>query len=168
MVRVGGLVTEVGADGFRLDDGTAIGGVTLVGEAADYLPLLEVGDAVNATGRVAPASRVEDGFAVMVEDPAGLARVGDPTGDGLAAVPSPDASTPAASSAGIATRRAGTFLGIGEPGAIGLVGALLVAAASAAVTALRRQRARRLMAARIAVRLARVAGPRAPDPVVRG
>jgi hypothetical protein len=168
MVRVGGLVTEVGADGFRLDDGTAIGGVTLVGEAADYLPLLEVGDAVNATGRVAPASRVEDGFVVMVEDPAGLARVGDPTGDGLAAVPSPDASTPPASSAGIATRRAGTFLGIGEPGAIGLVGALLVAAASAAVTALRRQRARRLMAARIAVRLARVAGPRAPDPVVRG
>ena len=51
-VRVGGLVAELAPDGFRLDDGTAIGRVVLTGEAADYLPLIDPGDALNATGRV--------------------------------------------------------------------------------------------------------------------
>ena len=51
-VRVGGLVAELAPDGFRLDDGTAIGRIVLTGEAADYLPLIDPGDALNATGRV--------------------------------------------------------------------------------------------------------------------
>ena len=51
-VRVGGLVTELVSDGFLLDDGTAIGRVALAGEAAEYLPLIEPGDALNATGTI--------------------------------------------------------------------------------------------------------------------
>jgi hypothetical protein len=75
-VRVGGLVAELAADGFTLDDGTAIGRVVLTGEAADYLPLIDPGDALNATGRVE-----KDGEEprVVVTDAAGLVRVGDLT-----------------------------------------------------------------------------------------
>ncbi len=51
-VRVGGLVTDLQPGGFRLDDGTAIGTVVLRAAAADLLPLIESGDAVNVAGRV--------------------------------------------------------------------------------------------------------------------
>jgi hypothetical protein len=158
-VRVGGLVAELVDGGFALDDGTAVGRVLLIGGAADYLPLLAPGDALNATGIVRIA---DDGAELVVDDPAGLVRVGDPTGDTEASVPPGeqpgDLTAPA--DPGTAPRVAGGFLGVSDPGSLGVVGALLAAAASVAVTALRRQRARRLMTARIAARLARVAGPR--------
>jgi hypothetical protein len=83
LVRVGGLVVAATAGGFRLDDGTAVGTVTLAGDAAAYLGLLEPGDAVNAVGRVvrAPAAggRADDSvpWTVLVTDPGGLLRVGD-------------------------------------------------------------------------------------------
>ena len=52
VVRVGGLVTGVEDGGIRLDDGTATARVVLAGSAADLLPMLRPGDALNATGTV--------------------------------------------------------------------------------------------------------------------
>ena len=156
-VRVGGLVTELFGDGFGLDDGTAIGRVVLAGDAAGYLPLLEPGDALNATGRV---DEGVDGFVVTVEDPAGLVRVGDPgaleTLSGAGSdTPSAAASAPEAGP----SLRAGDLFGVGGFGAAGILGTALLTLASVAVTLLRRRRARRLLAARIAARVASVGGP---------
>src|SRR2546430_2585062 len=51
-VRVGGFVTAVDADGFRLDDGTGQAIIELAGDAASYLSVLGPDDALNATGAV--------------------------------------------------------------------------------------------------------------------
>jgi hypothetical protein len=137
-----------------LDDGTAIGRVALTGAAAEYLPLLEPGDALNATGRVDESAGA---YRVVVDDPAGLVRVGDPTLDQLAAAPLDGSASVAESPGpGQASRLAGGLLGPDAPGAVGVVGIMLISAASLAVTVLRRQRARRRMAARVAARLASV------------
>ena len=56
IVRVGGLVVAKTADGFTLDDGTAIGRVQLGGEAAAFLGLIETGDALGIVGRVSVAA----------------------------------------------------------------------------------------------------------------
>jgi hypothetical protein len=161
IVRVGGLVTELVPDGFLLDDGTAVGRVVLAGAAAEYLPLLEPGDALNATGRV-----VQDGagYRVVVDDPAGLVRVGDPTLD-------PTATAPVGERSGLLEsavpaqggRLAGGLLGPDTPGAAGVVGIMLLSAASLAVTLLRRQRARRRLAARVAARVASMAATQGPE-----
>ncbi|HEV8545912.1 MAG TPA: hypothetical protein VGQ64_06440 [Candidatus Limnocylindrales bacterium] len=158
VVRVGGLITELAPDGFLLDDGTAVGRVTLTGDAADYLPLLEAGDAVNATGTVVAD---ESGARIVVDDPAGLVRVGDPTADGLEAVGLPNLRNSGPEADGSATRGrlAGGLLGLDGPGAAGLLGVVLVSVASLAVSLLRRQRARRLFAARVAARLAAIGRP---------
>jgi hypothetical protein len=161
IVRVGGLVTELVPDGFLLDDGTAIGRIVLAGAAAEYLPLIEPGDALNATGRV---EQDGDGYRVVVEDPAGLVRVGDPTLD-------PTAPAPVDAPAGVLGspspeqlgRLAGGLLGPDLPGTAGAVGVVLVSAASLAVTVLRRQRARRRLAARVAARVASVAATQGPE-----
>ena len=161
VVRVGGLVTELRPDGFLLDDGTAIGIVALTGGAAEYLPLLEPGDALNATGRVEAA---DGAFRVVVDDPAALVRVGDPTLDGPSTSPAvkrpadASASTDAEAPVG---RLAGGLLGAEWSGP-GLLGIALVTAASLAVTLLRRHRARRLLATHVASRLASLVGPREP------
>jgi hypothetical protein len=160
VVRVGGLVTELVQDGFLLDDGTAVGRVVLGGEAAEYLPLLEPGDALNATGRVE-----QDGgaYRIVVDDPAGLVRVGDPTLDPTAAGVA--AEHPSAREPGVqepAGRLAGGLLGPDSPGTVGLLGIVLVSIASVVVSVLRRQRARRLMAARLAARLASVTAMHGP------
>jgi hypothetical protein len=161
IVRVGGLVTELVPDGFLLDDGTAIGRVVLAGAAAEYLPLLEPGDALNATGRV---EGDEAGYRVVVDDPAGLVRVGDPTLDGTASAPLGAPTDPLESAAaGQVGRLAGGLLGPDAPGAAGVVGIMLVSAASLAVTVLRRQRARRRLAARIAARVASLAAMQGPE-----
>ncbi len=133
----------------------------LAGAAAEYLPLLEPGDALNATGRV-----VQDGagYRVVVDDPAGLVRVGDPTLD-------PTATAPVGEQSGLLEsvvpgqdgRLAGGLLGPDAPGAAGVVGIMLVSAASLAVTLLRRQRARRRLAARIAARVASLAATQGPE-----
>jgi hypothetical protein len=160
-VRVGGLVANLEPDGFTLDDGTAEGRVALAGAAAEYLSLLEPGDAINATGRVVEDG---DGFRVVVDDPAGLARIGDPSGATITATPRPelDVIDPTASEPP-GSRLAGGFLGIAEFGGLGFAGGLLIALASVAVTVLRRQRARRLVASRVAARLARVTGSAPPE-----
>ncbi|HSL34065.1 MAG TPA: OB-fold nucleic acid binding domain-containing protein [Candidatus Limnocylindrales bacterium] len=159
VVRVGGLVTELQSDGFGLDDGTAIGRIVLIGGAAEFLPLIEPGDAVNATGRV-----TEDGesFSVVVDDPAGIVRVGDPTAGTLDAQPSTAsglAGSDSTLSIGADSRQAGGLLGVEGAGAAGLAGVALLSALSVAVTLLRRHRSRRLVTARVAARLAAVAGP---------
>ena len=77
MVRVGGLVTAVEADAFRLDDGTATATVVLEGPAAGVAPLLQPGDAVNAVGT--PDVRGE--VVLVVSDPSGVVLLGDPGGD---------------------------------------------------------------------------------------
>jgi hypothetical protein len=161
VVRVGGLVTELAPDGFLLDDGTAIGRVALTGAAAEYLPLLEPGDALNATGRVEGAA---DAYRVVVDDPAGLVRVGDPTLDQSATTPL-DGTAAELESAGPvpASRLAGGLLGPDAPGAAGVVGIMLISAASLAVTVLRRRRAQRRTAARVAARLASVTATHGPD-----
>jgi hypothetical protein len=162
VVRVGGLVTELAPDGFLLDDGTAIGRVALTGAAAEYLPLLEPGDALNATGRVEGAA---DGCRVVVDDPAGLVRVGDPTLDQSAAAPLDGSASVAESPApGQLSRLAGGLLGPDVPGAAGVVGIMLISAVSLAVTVLRRHRVRRRMAARVAARLASVTATQGSEP----
>ena len=77
MVRVGGLVTAVEPDAFRLDDGTATATVVLEGPAAGLAALLQPGDAVNAIGT--PDVRGE--VVLVVSDPAGVVLLGDLGGD---------------------------------------------------------------------------------------
>jgi hypothetical protein len=155
-VRVGGLVEELTPDGFLLDDGTAVGRIVLTGEAAEYLPLVEPGDALNATGRV-----VADGdrFHVVVTDAAGLVRVGDPTADAVSAASDGGAVDAAPGRSPAPARVAGGLLGSIEPGAAGVAGVVAISALSVLVTALRRVRARRILAARVGARLARIGGP---------
>jgi hypothetical protein len=155
-VRVGGLVTETAADRFALDDGTAVGWVALTGEAAEYLPLIELGDALNATGTV-----VQDdaGYHVLVEDPAGIARVGDPSA--ASAGSSPSIGAPGLRPIAAPDRPpqvAGGLLGLGETEAAGLAAMLALSGVSLAVTVVRRHRSRRLLGARVAARLASVVG----------
>ena len=154
-VRVGGLVTGLVPDGFLLDDGTAIGRIQLTGEAAEYLPLVEPGDALNATGVV---TKEGDELRVVVSEAAGLARVGDPTAD-AAALGATTAERGRAAASPASTRIAGGLLGTIEPGAAGVAGVVVLSALSLAVTVLRRRRTRRLLAARVTARLARVAAP---------
>ncbi|HYO42525.1 MAG TPA: OB-fold nucleic acid binding domain-containing protein [Candidatus Limnocylindrales bacterium] len=76
-VRVGGLVTAVGPDGIRLDDGTATARLVFEGPAADLASLLQPGDAMNVSGT--PEAR--DEVVLVVTDPAGLALLGELGGD---------------------------------------------------------------------------------------
>ncbi len=77
-VRVGGLVTDIGADGVRLDDGTSGALLVLEGDATDLLTVLEPGDALNATGT--PDQR--DETVLVVADAADIELVGDLGADG--------------------------------------------------------------------------------------
>ncbi len=165
LVRVGGLVVDLRADGLVLDDGTTVGFVVLRGDALDLLPLLEPDDAINVIGRVEPSA---DGLAVVVDDPGGIIQAGDPvaareTGSDAAAVGSPAPATTADPAA--TTRRATLFDGpdIGGAGLAGLGTLVAVSLASLAVTFGRRAQARRRVAARIADRMAAFVGL-APGP----
>ncbi len=160
-VRVGGLVVDLTTDGFTLDDGTAIGRVILRGAALDDLVLVEPDDALNAIGRVESTA---DGPVIVVDDPAGVIRAGDPVAADPSVDPSPEAVGPTAvASAG--GQSGGRLAGLGggplslDPGAAGLGTLLAISAASLAVTLLRRAHARRRVAARIAGRLTTFAGP---------
>ena len=141
-----------------LDDGTAVGRVVLAGAASDWVGLVEPGDAINATGRVATQ---EDGeLALVVTDPAALA-LGSGL-DGLAAGAEPDLS-PAPT---LESQTDVQTAGIADPGGLvpgagaGLVGILMVGLASVAMTVIRRRHGRRLLAERVATRLAGLTGPR--------
>ena len=164
-VRVGGLVASIVGDGFMLDDGTAVGRIRLAGSAAEYVALLEPGDAVNATGRVAADGA---GHVLVVDDAGGLVRAGDPDEGGGAAATVSEPGPPAAAgeagppipgpSAATGSMLAGGLLDGALPGAAGVLGLVLASAVSVAVTALRRYRTRRLEARRMASRLATFAG----------
>ncbi|MES1239602.1 MAG: hypothetical protein ABUL57_01935, partial [Chloroflexota bacterium] len=72
-VRVGGLIARLAADGFDLDDGTAIAHVELRDDMTTLIGQLRDGEAVAATGTV----ELVNGAAVIVVDDAGtLVRVG--------------------------------------------------------------------------------------------
>jgi hypothetical protein len=162
LVRVGGLVGDVGPDGFALDDGTALGRVVLRGAALDQLALIESGDALNAIGIVeaSPGSSEPPGFVVAVMDPAGIIRVGDPIGETPSSAPS-DGSGSSIGTAAFddpASHRAGGLLDTSLPD-IGIAGILLAGLASLAVTLLRRHRMRRQLAARVARRLSGLVTP---------
>ncbi|MEO6207463.1 MAG: hypothetical protein ABIP77_05870, partial [Candidatus Limnocylindrales bacterium] len=170
-VRVGGLVTELTDAGFRLDDGTAIGLVVLLGDAAAFLPLIDPGDAVNVTGRV--ERQADASYAVTVTNAGAIALgidLGTDLGQEVTSSPVPATATAlrtpgpvrSAGSAGIGDG----FGGLSVTGA-GIVSTLLIALASLAVSLLRRRQTRRLMATRIAARLTDFAGPpptRSVDP----
>jgi hypothetical protein len=166
VVRVGGLVTELTADGFRLDDGTAIGRVVLAGPAADQRPLIEPGDAINVTGRVA---RLDDGsFGVVVDDAAAIGLGSDPLAGAVPVGGSTGGTTdgsPVADPGGTGTLAAGFADGlVGVPGAgPGLASLLAISMLSLVVTAIRRRHTRRLLASRVAVRLATFAGSPVPS-----
>lgn len=160
IVRVGGLVEELAADGFTLNDGTAIGRVALTGEAAEYLPLVEPGDALNATGRVEQSG---GSLRVVVDDAAGLVRVGDPTIEAIATI-GPDPGGIGQDNPAAASRLAGGLLGQVEPTVAGIAGIALLSGASLAVTVLHRRRVRRLLAARVRARLATIGGPSVAGP----
>jgi hypothetical protein len=149
-VRVGGLVAGIVADGFDLDDGTSIGRIVLRGAALEALGSIGIGDALGAIGRV---ERTDAAIVIAVEDPAGIVLVGDPVAAESAAAPGGGSSGPDVGT--IATGPGGRAAAMADPlvPEIGIVGILLVGAASFAVTALRRQRSRRLLTARIAARL---------------
>lgn len=154
-VRVGGLVEAVQDDGFRLDDGTAVAVVRLGANALDLAGSILVGDALSATGQVELDPAL--GTAVVaVDDPAGIALVGDlgATGSG-----DPSGSPDPLESATVEPVPGATVsAGLGDPSIpeVGAAGLVLIALASLAVTILRRERMRRRMAGRIAGRLAAI------------
>jgi hypothetical protein len=159
-VRVGGLVTSLAPDGFVLDDGTASGMVVLRGDAAELLPLLEPGDAVNASGTV---EEVAGELAVVVTEAAGLALAGDLREAGLPGRTEPPSVGSEPPAGGATAAEIGELPGIG-PGLAGLWTLLAVSAVSVAVTGLRRWQARRRLDVRVAARLARFAAPAPDDP----
>ncbi|HEX6868998.1 MAG TPA: OB-fold nucleic acid binding domain-containing protein, partial [Candidatus Limnocylindrales bacterium] len=164
MVRVGGLVVDLRADGFTLDDGTAIGRVVLRGAALDRLSLIEPDDALNAIGRVEVTA---DGPLVVVDDPGGIVEAGDPVAAAPTAAETSDplaAAEPAARpSAEALARGSSRIADLGgalpfDAGAAGLATLLAISAASVAMALLRREQSKRRLATRIAGRLAAFAG----------
>jgi hypothetical protein len=151
-VRVGGLVADLRPDGVLLDDGTGTGRIVLREGALELLPLLEPDDAINASGRV---EQLEDGPAVVVDDPAGISQAGDPSAaDGVSAVAQGGTTTMPSALAGQAAT-AGMIGGSSfGGGAIGFAALSLLSAASLGFTLLRRRQVRRRLARRIAARLA--------------
>lgn len=162
IVRVGGSVIELASDGFHLDDGTATASVLLRDGAAEFLPLLELDDVLNAVGTV---ERHGDTARLVVTDPAGLTRLVDPGEREVIPVREPDPPLPSAEPDPARTRSAdlGSPIPASLAGPTGLVSLGLVSVASLAVTMLRRHRARRRLMHRIAVRLAAVSRPRDRD-----
>jgi hypothetical protein len=163
LVRVGGLVTELLRDGFRLDDGTTVGRVVLADGAIDSLPLIEPGDAINVIGRV---QTVDGSLAVVVADPTSIVLGSDPTALLVAGSAPPTPSIPAVvGSPGLPRSVDARAAGFGDdlsvlPGAgAGLATLIGISLASVVMTVLRRRHARRLMMSRVAVRLAALVGP---------
>jgi hypothetical protein len=157
-IRVGGLVSEVLGDGFALDDGTAVGRIRLTGTAAEYVALLEAGDAVNVTGRVVAGG---GGLSIVVDAAAGLVRAGDPgdlppdSADATGLAVAADGQSSVARPGDLGTPPlAGGLLDAGSPGEIGIVGVVLASIVSIALAGLRRYRTRRRLARRMAARLA--------------
>ena len=179
-VRVGGLVVATAEASVFIDDGTATGELRLLGEATALVTLLEPGDAVSATGRVAAGTAGGNGATVEVADPsrrraARRSRRGAPVSRSRSR-PSGSRGRTAAAPGPPPIRRPGVPASL--PARIGprapawpapVLGTALVLllALPAATIAVRRRRDRRRLAARIAGRLAGLASP-PPAPVPAG
>ncbi|HEX7346745.1 MAG TPA: OB-fold nucleic acid binding domain-containing protein, partial [Candidatus Limnocylindrales bacterium] len=155
-VRVGGLVVDLTDDGFTLDDGTATGRVVLTGTAADLVDLVEPGDAINATGRVGEVT--DAGPVVIVDDPANLVLGSALDSVDAGAGPSPDSSYVPATQPDATIAAFTDATGVLPGAGAGIAGLLAIGAASVAMTMLRRRHGRRLLAARVATRLALITG----------
>ena len=155
-VRVGGLVLDVRPDGFVLDDGTAHAPVVLRDQAAEWVALVEPGDAINVVGRV---ERLDgEALGVVVTDPAAIVLGSDPTAFAVASATPTSPDTIATGAPGPRTAELGDDLG-GLPGAgAGIASLVGISLVSVAVTVLRRRQARRLVATRVAARLAAIGG----------
>ncbi len=154
-------MTAVEADGFLLDDGTAIGRIVLADAAAGVIELLEPGDALNATG--VPERR--DEVVLVVGDAADVELVGD-LGGALDAASSPDAAPLVSPDVDRDALRASLGRGMGlDPASAGAGTLALVALLSIAVTLARRHRAQRALRQRIVARLEAIGhGPGGPGP----
>jgi hypothetical protein len=164
-VRVGGLVETTQSDGFRLDDGTAVARVRLVGAATDLAGSIVVGDALNATGRVV-RDPTSGEVLVEVDDPGGIVLAGDLGGPDPAAdqATAAAASDPAACADPGGVTLGGALSGPALP-EVSAIGLILISIASLAVSVLRRRRMQRRLAARIATRLAAITpGPDGAGP----
>ena len=178
-VRVGGLVTSLESDGFRLDDGTGTVRIVLRGDAASYLGLIEPGDALGATGRA--MSHGTQGVWIVVDAGGDLVRASDPVDTGLhgtggSAVASgasgPDqqdsngavATARAVGGTGSTSHVAATGLaGLPDPSPAGLGWLVLASVGSVALTLFRRRRVQQRLAARVIERLNALATPRDHD-----
>jgi len=165
-VRVGGLVTAVEDGSIRLDDGTATARVVLAGSAADLLPMLRPGDALNATGVVAAGEDVaivvaDRGDVVLLGD-LGATGTGDPAASSIGAGPGNLAVAVTGMTAAASLGATGGSAGPGPLAAA--VGTLaLLAVLGAAVLLARRRHTRRLQRARIVARLDAITGPGMPS-----
>ncbi len=161
-VRVGGIVVDVAATGFRLDDGTAIGTIGLSGPALELLALIEPGDVVNVEGTVV---RSDDGLTVTTADPGSIAMTGDPVAEGDTTMP-PEAVVPPASPPATLSLAGFDLPGTGSTdlAAIGTLAALTLGSLLMTL-ALRRARARRALARRVASRLVAIVGPDPATPM---
>ncbi|MDH5242659.1 MAG: lamin tail domain-containing protein [Chloroflexota bacterium] len=164
-VRVGGLVTGLERDGFRLDDGTTTGRVVLVGRAVAQLQLIEPGDPINVIGRVVRPSG--GSVHVAVEDPASIILGSIPIRYGAKRAGPPPRGVAASSAGGPGARGDGdsTVVNLGDalkgplgPGT-GLAPLAGIALLSLVATVARRRHARGLTATRIAGRLATFVAP---------
>jgi hypothetical protein len=80
-VRVEGLVTGLKDALISLDDGTATGRLILTGAATPYLDLVEIGDPLDVVGLVEIDA---SGPYLLVSDPNGVARAGNPGTESIA------------------------------------------------------------------------------------
>ena len=123
-------------------------------------------DALSAIGRVERSGAAGSEARIVVDDPAGIARVGDPVVDaGSSFAPSgaPSSIEPLAASDPAGTRSdEGVPLSatVSDPIApeLGIAGIVLAGLASIAVTLLRRQRSRQRLGDRISARLDALVG----------
>ncbi len=161
-VRVGGLVVDLRADGFTLDDGTATGRVILRAAALDSLALIEPDDALNVIGRVETGP---EGPVLVVDDPGPAVPGGRSCPRRLARWPAAAGAAAGASTGPSMTGGSGRLAGLGggglpvDAGVAGLGGLAVISTASIVVTLLRREQSRRRFASRIAARLATLGGP---------
>jgi hypothetical protein len=149
-VHVGGLISELTADGFLLDDGTATARVVLHGDALVLLAHLQVGDALAARGIVQ-----QDGEALLVSvaSAADLVRVGD-LGQALPMTGSGADVSPEASLAAAGPRLAGATGLEAVPAELSVATIAGISALSLLVTLLRRRAAARRSRVVVLARLA--------------
>lgn len=121
-VRVEGLVTGLKDALISLDDGTATGRLILTGAATPYLDLVEIGDPLEVVGLVEIDA---SGPYLLVSDPNGVARAGDPGTESIASAgPSAGPTTRPAASVSRPVDAASTIDGSSGSGSANLLEAL--------------------------------------------